>query len=231
MKQLFLILVSLLFPIIFYGQTELTATESLALIEVNVTNMQSEARANDCIAFHAEHSDKVFKGTSDTQGKFSILLPEGHNYLIKIEGLVDDIDFDKLAIPEQEGSLSGHINIRYEPAKSYTLDDVHFETGKAVLKASSFAVLNELAEALMAKPELKIEIAGHTDNVGDDAFNQQLSEKRASAVVDFLVKKGIEANRLKAEGYGENQPIADNLSEAGRSQNRRTEARIIADID
>jgi len=76
-------------------------------------------------------------------------------------------------------------------------------------------------------PSLRIEISGHTDNVGSASYNQKLSESRAKAVVDYLLKKGVDASRLEYKGYGFEQPVASNKTEEGRQQNRRTEFKIL----
>jgi outer membrane protein OmpA-like peptidoglycan-associated protein len=91
----------------------------------------------------------------------------------------------------------------------------------------SMIELDRLATLLKNNPEKKIEIGGHTDNVGSDEANLTLSNNRAQSVVDYLVKKGIAVNRLTAKGYGESVPIATNDTDAGRSKNRRTEFSVI----
>lgn len=100
---------------------------------------------------------------------------------------------------------------------------VNFDTGKATIKADSDKTLDDAAAALKAASGLKIEVGGHTDNVGTPPANEKLSEERAKAVMAALVKRGVAANRLTAKGYGQSSPIADNRSEDGRARNRRVE--------
>jgi OmpA-OmpF porin, OOP family len=223
-----LIIIFILFISSFISaQESLTASEDSAMLAVTVTDMEKTIRPFDVILFEGIHTKKSFKGISDKNGKFRILLPEGDIYQIKIQGLGSQIDFDRLNIAKQEGIISGELAVRYRPEQKFTLDDVHFETSKSVLLPSSFHVLNELAAALKAKKDLKLEIAGHTDSVGNNDSNQKLSENRAKSVVAYLIKKGVEAARLIAKGYGEDEPIATNDTEEGRQENRRTEARIL----
>jgi outer membrane protein OmpA-like peptidoglycan-associated protein len=107
--------------------------------------------------------------------------------------------------------------------KKVTLRGVNFKTGSADLTFESHQILNGVVEQLLAYPEVEIEIRGHTDNVGSNRSNQRLSERRAQSVVDYLGGKGVARNRMKATGYGENQPVAPNKTADGRRQNRRIE--------
>ncbi len=104
---------------------------------------------------------------------------------------------------------------------------VNFATGKGVILADSFALLDDVAQAMRDYPKLKIEIGGHTDNVGDDAKNQKLSKERADAVFEYLLEKRIPAVRMMTVGYGETRPVDTNRTEEGRSNNRRVEFLIV----
>ena len=104
-----------------------------------------------------------------------------------------------------------------------TLGDVVFDAGKASLKPSATTAIDRLAQLLGVYPERSVRIEGHTDSLGDAAANQQLSERRAAAVRDALLARGIAAARVEAVGYGATRPIADNRSESGRQKNRRIE--------
>jgi OOP family OmpA-OmpF porin len=110
-----------------------------------------------------------------------------------------------------------------EGKKSLVLEAVNFETNKATLTAESRAILDKVAESLRAYPEVKVEVQGHTDNRGSKALNTKLSQARAETVRDYLIGKGIAADRLTARGYGPTRPIADNKTDAGRAQNRRVQ--------
>jgi outer membrane protein OmpA-like peptidoglycan-associated protein len=103
------------------------------------------------------------------------------------------------------------------------LKGVFFKTASAELTPESLPTLDKLAEQLTTFPEVKLEVQGHTDNVGKAAVNKRLSGKRAQSVVDYLVSKGIAKERLKAFGYGPAKPIGDNKTEEGRAMNRRVE--------
>ena len=102
-----------------------------------------------------------------------------------------------------------------------------FSLDKFNLKKSSFAELDRLYNLLMEFKELKIEISGHTDNLGSEVYNELLSQKRADAVKNYLIGKGINEQRIISIGYGQTLPVSSNSDELGRSQNRRTEFKII----
>ena len=112
--------------------------------------------------------------------------------------------------------------------KTYTLNNIYYKTNSADLDPRSLIVIDEFIEFLNANPNIKIEVYGHTDNVGNEASNLALSTDRAFTVRDLLVNKGITANRLIAfKGFGSTKPVADNLTETGRAKNRRTEFAIV----
>jgi OmpA-OmpF porin, OOP family len=111
---------------------------------------------------------------------------------------------------------------------SITLQGVNFETNAATLTSDSRPVLEEVAADLKKYPRLKIEVQGHTDSVGADAYNLDLSQRRAAAVREYLVGQGVTAEQLSANGYGETQPIANNTTPAGRKENRRV---VLAVVD
>jgi len=118
-------------------------------------------------------------------------------------------------------------NIQPSPAKSFVLEDCNFGTGKATLEPESYTVLDELVAYLVRKDDEKIEIGGHTDNVGTAKSNLVLSEARANTVRAYLLTKGIDPARVTAKGYGFSVPVASNKTAAGRAQNRRTEVKIM----
>jgi len=104
---------------------------------------------------------------------------------------------------------------------SIALEGVTFEYNSAVLTSDSAAVLDEVAAGLKKYPRLRVELQGHTDSRGPDAYNLTLSQKRADAVREYLLRAGVQSAQISAKGYGEAQPIADNATEAGRAKNRR----------
>jgi outer membrane protein OmpA-like peptidoglycan-associated protein len=106
--------------------------------------------------------------------------------------------------------------------KPYKLEDIHFATDSDQLTPESKNIVESFYEFLIENPNIKIEIQGHTDNVGSDAYNKELSERRARTVYELLISMGVPANRMTYKGYGESMPVADNSTEEGRAKNRRT---------
>jgi outer membrane protein OmpA-like peptidoglycan-associated protein len=117
-----------------------------------------------------------------------------------------------------------------EPGKSTVLHNIFFETDSSTLKPESKPQLDEMFTFLKNNPGWIVEIGGHTDNKGSQNYNMQLSEKRAAAVVKYLVEKGTEAKRLRSKGYGFSKPVADNSTEEGRTLNRRTEFKLVEKV-
>jgi outer membrane protein OmpA-like peptidoglycan-associated protein len=113
-----------------------------------------------------------------------------------------------------------------EKGKSIVLSGINFETGSAVLTPGSEAVLERAFFALTSNPQVRIEIAGYTDNVGDARSNQRLSLRRAEAVSSWLVRKGIGATRIITVGMGDRDPAAPNSTPDGRARNRRIEFHV-----
>jgi outer membrane protein OmpA-like peptidoglycan-associated protein len=117
---------------------------------------------------------------------------------------------------------------KIEVGKSYRVNDIKYATNSAEIEGASRYILDELIDFLKENPTVRIEVQGHTDNVGDMASNMVLSQNRAGTVVGYLTAHGIKASRLTSKGYGPTQPIASNDTESGRAENRRTAFVIIS---
>lgn len=138
---------------------------------------------------------------------------------------IDDRCPDEAGIAANKGCPE----VKEEVLKVFTqaLTGILFETGKDIIKPSSYGVLNNVVKVMNDNPVYNLEINGHTDNVGDDAMNLDLSQRRAAAVKKYLVDKGISAARMTSKGYGETVPVADNGTAAGRTKNRRVEFKVV----
>lgn len=227
MNKYYILLISLIvLTLSAYAQDDIEKVT----MDVIVTNYNDVAKSGEQILFESKNNQKTFKGISDKSGKFTIVLPGADTYLIKIKGISMEQDYNEIEIPALQANQKYglyQLEIKIETPKIFTLDNVFFDTGSAVIRQSSYNELNELFEYLSLKESLIVEIAGHTDNVGNDNSNLILSQNRAESVRNWLIKKGTAPNRIIAKGYGETQPVASNNSAEGKQRNRRTEVRII----
>jgi len=168
--------------------------------------------------------------SNSASGAYLISLQPGKNYGISVnkkDYLFHSENFD---IPEDAMAkkiIKDILLKKVEIGTRIVLNNIFYDFNKATLRPESEAELDRLYKLLNENPSLKIEISGHTDNVGSAAYNQKLSESRAKSVVNYLFDKGIDKTRLTFKGYGFNRPIAKNNTEEGRQQNRRTEFEIL----
>lgn len=178
------------------------------------------------------------KYMTNDSGEALVILQKGLQYAVQSQhpgymfaSLHFDIpvDYDKDDIPSVTLFLQPLKDTSATPsaAKPVVLNNVFFETGSASLQKISFVELDKLVSFLNENPGVKVRINGHTDNVGNDDVNLPLSEARAKSVYDYLIKQGIDTSRMQFKGFGASKPIADNNTETGRAQNRRTEYEIL----
>lgn len=167
---------------------------------------------------------------SDKMGNYLVPLPVGKDYAFSVnkKGYLFFSDNFSLKSSSQDSSFERNIALQpLDTSAVLVLHNIFFDTRQYTLKIESVTELNRLVNLMKENPTLVTEIGGHTDDVGNDKDNQLLSERRAQAVVKYLVEKGIQPERLQAKGYGESVPVAENTTEAGRAQNRRTEFKIL----
>lgn len=213
------------------GTVQNAAIPKDAPVNVTMTDFKGNVLNNEIVIFKSKANTKEYQGLTDDKGKFSVRLPSGDSYEIFIMGFKDSLSYNILEIPALTGNAYYKdpfvVDIQHLPAKSFVLEDCNFETGKSTLLPEAYPVIDELVAYLNRKDDEKIELGGHTDNVGSAASNVKLSQDRANAVMAYLVAKGIDPTRLTAKGYGMSKPIANNKTADGRAQNRRTEVKIL----
>jgi outer membrane protein OmpA-like peptidoglycan-associated protein/Tol biopolymer transport system component len=168
--------------------------------------------------------------SDESNGRFLLCIPSGKDYALNVSKDGYLFHSENFSLKNYFSEKPYELDVRLQKLKAgalIVLENVFFETNSYALKPESRVELDKLVSLLAANPQRKVEIGGHTDNVGSDESNLQLSDNRAKSVVEYLISKGIDASRLTYKGYGESQPIADNESEEGRAKNRRTEFRVI----
>ncbi len=185
---------------------------------------------------------------TDNTGAFLVCLPLGNNFALNVskkDYLFHSENFELTTASSQKEPFILEIALQPIPevvveekpvvststpmpkTKAIVLKNIFFETAKADLRPESTAELNRLKSMLDEYPNMRIQINGHTDNVGKETDNLDLSQRRAKAVTDYLTRNGISANRLRSKGFGESQPIDTNATPEGRQNNRRTEFVIL----
>ena len=163
-------------------------------------------------------------------GEYKIVLPSGAFYGFKADApdfypTSQNIDLNQST---QYNELEVNVYLKeIKKGKTFLINNVFFDFAKADLKPESYYELDAIVEILQQNPSFKLEIMGHTDNVGTDEMNLKLSQARASSVVNYLISKGISKDRLIAKGYGKTMPIVPNDTEANRAKNRRVEFKIL----
>ena len=143
------------------------------------------------------------------------------------DGVIDADD----RCPEEVGLTTNkgcpEIEAEVQDVLNLAMRAVQFETGSAVIKEESYNILNQIGDILNRYPAYKLRISGHTDNVGDETINLELSEARAAACYEYLLLKGARASKMSYAGFGEDYPIAPNSTSTGRTLNRRVEFELI----
>ncbi|MBN2341459.1 MAG: OmpA family protein [Deltaproteobacteria bacterium] len=201
-----------------------------ALILVTIQDRRGNPMPGVVLNVQQGFRGKQFNKVSDDSGKVKLVVRTGYTYEITFLSLTSEKGkhkevFEIADEPEQRYTLV----MTYDEAmaKEFVLEGVTFATGTARLQSSSFSRLQPLVDYMKLKPEIYVELSGHTDNQGDPEENLNLSEARAEAVRQYLIKQGIDGNRIAATGYGDQRPIAPNNNAKGRQKNRRTEVRIV----
>jgi len=215
--------------------------QPVTYVRARVTDAVSGKKLIAKVEFNDLKTNQSFMSVSTkSDGTFLVCLPAGKDYALNVnkekylfysdrfnlsetatyhEPFVLDIVLQPIATDSAAAATS----TATATAKPIVLRNVFFETGSAALRSESAAELDRLVALLTEVPALKIQINGHTDNVGNDAANQTLSEARAKSVQDYLLGKNITAARLRYKGFGESMPVESNDSPEGREKNRRTE--------
>jgi outer membrane protein OmpA-like peptidoglycan-associated protein len=211
---------------------EMARPNPVVLVKGKVLNQKTKTPLQAVINYF-DLQNAAISGTAMSNpetGNYQITLPAGRLYGFlassdKFISVNENIDLKELGeYKELERDL---YLVPIEIGEKVRLNNIFFETGKWDLLPESFSELDKLVRMLADNPSMEIEINGHTDNVGNDESNLVLSQKRAAAVVTYLLEKGIASTRLDSAGFGETQPVAPNDTDEGRALNRRVEFMIV----
>lgn len=174
---------------------------------------------------------EIWNGTSRRDGSFFWVLPGNREYAMYVEKQGYLFHSQNFEVAEQKPEDALFVEVKLQPIEAgsqIVLQNLFFDTDSYQIQPKSEAELIKILEFLKQNPQVKVEIAGHTDNQGSPAYNKVLSQNRAKTVVNYLISNGIDSNRLVARGYGDTKPVADNQTEEGRQRNRRTELIILS---
>ncbi|MCH8330948.1 MAG: OmpA family protein [Bacteroidetes bacterium] len=228
------VFIKIILPVFFIATSLIANAQELekdeAAVYVTVTDMAKQPEKGAKVRFENESTKKLHEEVTDSNGKAKFIFKQGQKFHITVDLYETIFDFGVREIQVSSGSYDWKLefSVGVDYGEVYTLENVYFDHNKSTLRPESFTAIDQLFKAMTDNPNMVIEIAGHTDNQGDDEYNRHLSRRRAYTVVKYLNRKGIVQERLKSKGYGETQPVADNGTEMGRQQNRRTEVRIIS---
>jgi len=217
--------------------SKIEPTRTEAAVKFIVVDKDKGPIGGVVISLTAPDGNKYYTEETDAEGYAEVLVPVGQKYDLVYLSLGRRDIAAKVPVPD-EPNQNIKLTLRYKryvppaPPKGkpgaatqrFVLKGIHFDTGKAIIRDESFARLDSVVEYMAHKKSARIEISGHTDNVGNPKSNKVLSERRAQACRDYLISKGVDGSRVEAVGYGDEQPIAPNNTEEGRQKNRRIEA-------
>jgi len=211
--------------------SEIEATATEAAMRLFVVNPDTGPIQGIVIKLTGPDGTSYYTGETDSQGYAEVLVPAGQRYQIEYLSLGRRNTSAAVEVPEGPNQ-DIRLTMRYrrirplepEQEERFVFDGVFFDTGSANIQSESFPRLDRVVEYMAHRPNVRIRVSGHTDNVGDPQRNQRLSEQRAQAVRQYLVSHGIDGSRVEAVGFGDTQPVASNDTEDGRAQNRRIEA-------
>jgi outer membrane protein OmpA-like peptidoglycan-associated protein len=207
-------------------------TPEVTLLKGTVTDINNQQPVQARLDVLDNVSGQVL-GTFQTtaNGKYLLSLPSGTNYGLVVSNEAYLFHSENVNLPPSTGFAETKRDIRLqkaEPGSNIVLNNVFFDPGKAVLRPESTAELERVLKLLADMPKLKLHLAGHTDNVGDPDTNLSLSQRRAQAIMTYLMEHKVKPDRLTATGYGATIPLAANTTEAGRQLNRRIEFKVVS---
>lgn len=205
---------------------DLQPNKTHAVLSVTYTNFEEVPQRNKKLTFVGVKKPKnKITVRTDNYGEATFHIPREDSYKILCQSLTGPFECGETPYVSLKAS-SGGITVEFDDTRA-ELVGVTFKVGSAELVPSSLKTLNASIEGLKRNAKAKVEIEGHTSSDGSDELNQKLSEDRANSVRNYMISKGIAADRVTAVGYGPTRPKADNATESGRKANRRIEIKVL----
>ncbi len=220
------LLLCLILSIDSFGQ-QLVPTSTDALLKVLVTDLEDVPSFGEIISFINKDTQQSYEGITDREGRFEILIPKGHNYIVQYRNFGYDHQYAEHEIPNYEGKLVSKINIKYRLPSKSVLENVSFENDNSTLTSGSYAALDKLVELLQVKNMTNIKLIGHVNKGSSTAQSLNTSLKQANAVKAYLIKNGISSSRISTEGQGSRYPLLSGNSTEAKEKNERIEILLL----
>ncbi len=206
--------------------SKIQPTRTEAALKFTVVDKDKGAIPGIVISLTSPKGKSYYTDETDAKGYTEVLVPVGRKYDLVYLSLGRRKISARVPV-SKESRQTIRLTLRYkrwEKPPQFVLNGVEFDTGKATIRPESFPRLDRVVEYIKHKKSARIEISGHTDNVGNRRRNKALSKRRALACRKYLMSKGVAGGRIRAVGYGDERPIASNATDDGRQKNRRIEA-------
>lgn len=217
-------------PVVQKPVEEKPITQPPPSTEINIMGEVRDAKTNNPIAATLQFTGNAPRAVvAESNGSYSVTFPNAGEYSIKIESPGYLAVMEKIDLKTSPRTGVNFLLVPMEKGTRVNLKNVLFQQGTPKLLVDSFKELDGVADLMKSNPSMRIELAGHTDNVGTASLNLKLSNDRVAAVKKYLVDKGIDVKRIKGKGYGGTKPISPGNTEEARRLNRRVEF-IITDI-
>lgn len=205
---------------------------NMAILSGKIINLKTDQPIESDVHVNLKVNGTETRGFNydSTTASYTLKLPVGASYdiLPSVKNFYNKYEQVDLTKARKGAKIAKNFYVTpIEVGQSVNIDFIYFASGKAMLKPQSFKSLNALVDFLNEYPNVKVEIGGHTDNVGNVAINQRISEARAKAVAQYVISMGIPESRITSKGYNFSKPKASNATSAGRAKNRRVEFTII----
>jgi outer membrane protein OmpA-like peptidoglycan-associated protein/tetratricopeptide (TPR) repeat protein len=216
----------------FFKMPDPVAVDSFYYLKGRILNKANSEPVSAKVEFVDTEASKVIATAITTaSGEYQVKFLEAKAFGVEVVAkdflfFVDTVDLSTASTDEP--AVRDFLLDKVEVGTKVVLENIYFETSKATLTAASYPQLNQVIAFLENNETVRLEISGHTDNVGSLKANMKLSEERAKAVVDYMIANGIDKSRLESVGYAFKQPIAPNDTAAGREQNRRVEFKVLS---
>ncbi|MFN0033252.1 MAG: OmpA family protein [Flavobacteriales bacterium] len=216
-----------------FAMPEKAKPEKVMVMKGTATDVNGQPPQNAVVEInYASSKVKEEVQVNSDDGSYAAIVKLKTNETVTMSIKAEDVAFNTTMIVQQGKPAPSVVKVEVKTQESIensplVINDIYYLTNKADIEEQSKPILDAFADYLQSHPTMQVRIVGHTDNVGDDKANFALSAERAFEVVQYLVSLGVDAKRLKSEGKGETQPIADNNTDDGRAKNRRTEFVIL----